>query len=204
MPALSGHHTGTATWRYRAGDAIPRHRENNSDKIMSHIDSLLAIFTINRLRDLKKHCHGSVISHPDLANFIMWCKSGGAPFLHSAYHRRFVPEHLHLSDSDLAALAANGVGRFGPAAQKTANKVYATFDERRMLSGHLFWDARTWHFFYFDNRDQDRHRNHWEGGPHIHLINHLWPNQSADAVWDQFCKGNPVMKGALHIRFERN
>jgi hypothetical protein len=104
---------------------------------MSHIDSPLAIFTINRLRDLKKHCHGSVISHPDLANFIMWCKSGGAPFLHSAYHRQFVPEHLHLSDSDLAALAANGVGRFGPAAQKTANKVYATFDERRMLSGHL-------------------------------------------------------------------
>ena len=95
-------------------------------------------------------------------------------------------------------------GRLKPAAQKMVNKVFATFNERRMLSGHLFWDTRAWHFFYFDNHDQDTHRNHWAGGPHIHLTNHLWPNRSATAVWDEFRKGNPVMKGALHIRFERD
>lgn len=171
---------------------------------MSTVDSLLAIFTIDKLRDLKKHCRDSTVSQSDLADFIMWCRSSAeAPFLHSSYHRQFVPEHLTLSDSDLAALAANGVGRFAPAAQKTANKVFATFKERRMLSGHLFWNERAWHFFYFDNHDQARHRNHWAGGPHIHLLNHLWPNRSADSVWVEFCKGNPVMKGALHIRVGR-
>src|SRR6476646_2473824 len=78
-------------------------------------------FTISTLRGLKKHCRGAIISESELANFIMWCKSDG-PFLHSAHHRQFVPEHLTLSDSDLAALAANGVGRFKPAAQKVANR----------------------------------------------------------------------------------
>jgi hypothetical protein len=164
------------------------------------IDNLLAIFTIDTLRDLKKHCRGSTISESELANFIMWCESAGAPFLHSAHHRQFVPEYLHLSDSDLAALAGNGVGRFKPAAQKAANKVQATFDERRLLSGPLFWNAQTWRFFYFDNHDRDRYKNHWVGGPHIHLINHLWPNQSADAVWEQFCNGNPrLQKGGFHV-----
>jgi hypothetical protein len=72
-----------------------------------------------------------------------------------------------------------------------------------MLTGHLFWNTQAWHFFYFDNHDQDRHTNHWAGGPHIHLINYLWPNRSAEAVWEEFCKGNPTMRGAVHIRFER-
>jgi hypothetical protein len=87
--------------------------------------------------------------------------------------------------------------------QKAANKIYATFEERRMLSGHLFWNERAWHFFYFDNHDQAKNRNHWAGGPHIHLLNHLWPNRSGDSVWEEFCSGNPTIKGALHIRFER-
>jgi len=154
------------------------------------IDNLLAIFTINKLRDLKKHCRAATISEGELANFIMWCRSSGAPFLHTAQHRHFTPEHLTLSDADLAALAANGVGKFKPDAQKAANKVNATFDERRLLSGHLFWNAQTWHFFYFDNHDRNIYKPHWVGGPHIHLINHLWPNRSAENVWEQFCSGN--------------
>jgi hypothetical protein len=90
---------------------------------VSTIDSLLAIFTINKLRDLKKHCRDSTVCKRDLADFIMWCRSSAeAPFLHSSHHRQFVPEHLTLSDSGLAALAANGVGRFTLAAQKNSQQ----------------------------------------------------------------------------------
>jgi hypothetical protein len=111
---------------------------------VSTMNNLLAIFTINKLRDLKKHCRDSTVRQSDLANFIWWCRSSAdAPFLHASHHRHFVPEHLTLSDSDLEAFAANGVGRFTPAAQKTANKIYATFEEWRMLSGHLFWNERS-------------------------------------------------------------
>jgi hypothetical protein len=168
------------------------------------LDGLLKIFTIQKLRDLRKHCHDEIVSHHDLANFIMWCKSSkDAPFLHTSLHREFVPEHLHLKDTDLSALAENGVGRFKPAAQKTANKVFAMLDERRILSGHLFQTIGQWHFIYFDNHDRTSHRNHWSEGPHIHLINYLWPNRTADSVWNEFRDGNPTMKGAFHIRYKR-
>jgi hypothetical protein len=125
----------------RDGDGTTRdhHGAGELGRPVSNADNLLAIFTIHKLRDLKKHCRDSTVNQSDLADFIMWCRSSAnAPFLHAAHHRHFVPEHLTLSDSDLAALAAKGVGRFTPAAQKTANKIYATFEERRMLSGHLF------------------------------------------------------------------
>jgi hypothetical protein len=81
------------------------------------IDDLLAIFTIRTMRDLKKHCRTATISKAHLANFIGWCRSSAdAPFLYAAHHRHFHPEHLTLSDTDLAALAENCVGKFKPAA----------------------------------------------------------------------------------------
>lgn len=94
-----------------------------------------------------------------------------------------------------------------PAAQKTANKIYATFDHRRFLSGHMFFsaDLLDWHFFYFDQRDFAVRNNHWKEGPHIHFINRLWPNRSAESVWDEFCSSpNPLVRGAVHIRFRRD
>lgn len=134
---------------------------------------------------------------------IWWCKIDG-PFIHTAHHRQFIPDHLTLSQNDLSAIVTNGVGRFGQEAQKAVNKIEATFEERRMLSGHLFQNLNGWHFFYFDNRDMSRRRNHWEGGPHIHVINHLMPNRSANSVWSEFCEGNPIMRGALHLRMTQD
>jgi hypothetical protein len=89
--------------------------------------------------------------------------------------------------------------------QKRQRTKHAIFEERRMLSGHLFFtpDLAQWHLFYFDQRDFAERKNHWEGGSHIHLINHLWPGRTAQAVWDQFCTGNPQMTNALHIKFFR-
>jgi hypothetical protein len=164
---------------------------------------LLKIFAVQKLRELKKHCREASIRRRDLANMILWCKAGG-PYIHAAHHRRYTPDHLGLTEADLSAIASNGVGRFNPRAQKAANKVFATFEERRMLSGHLFQNLDEWHFFYFDNRDMSRRHNHWEGGPHIHVINHLMPNRSAQSVWSEFCEGNPIMKGALHLRMTRD
>src|SRR5262249_14535351 len=89
--------------------------------------------------------------------------------------------------------------------RKTANKISAIFDDRRLLSGHIFFtpDKSEWHFFYFDQRDFAERGNHWQGGSHIHLINYLWPDRTADATWKEFCIGNPQMRGALHVRFQR-
>jgi hypothetical protein len=166
---------------------------------------LTAIFSIRKKGDLKKHCRSITIEQADLANLILACGAGLLPFLHCAHHREFLPEHLHLAESDLGALVANGAGQMQPKAKKTANKISAIFDERRLLSGHLFYtpDVTNWHLFYFDQRDFDERNNHWQGGSHIHLINHLWPNRSAQEAWDEFCTGNPQMRGALHVKFRR-
>ncbi len=168
---------------------------------MSSTNSVVTLFGFTRLRELKKHCASASLTRSDLANYILWCKTPRSPFLHFPCHRSFTPGHLHLSDTDLAALASNGVGKMKPSAQKAANKIYATFEERRMLSGHLFQGVWQWHFIYFDNRDTDRHKNHWKGGPHLHLINWLMPNRTPEDVWKQFRTGTPNMKGALHLRF---
>jgi hypothetical protein len=140
-----------------------------------------------------------------LASLILAAMGGALPWGHRVHHREFLPEHLDLSDDDVGAFAANGVGLLKPRAKKTANKIAAIFEERRLLSGHIFFtpDHSQWHLFYFDQHNFAERNNHWEVGSHIHLINHLWPGRSAQEIWDQFRTGNPQMRGALHIRFDR-
>jgi hypothetical protein len=167
---------------------------------------LVALLAIEKKQELKQHCRSVTIMQRDFADLILTAKTGQLPWMHRAHHRNYTPEHLTLTEKDLSALAANGVGRFKPAAQKPANKVFAMFDDRRLLSGHMFFndDLSDWHFFYFDQRDFDRHKNHWHGGPHIHCINKLWPNRTAQSVWTEFCSSaSPQMRNALHIRYQR-
>lgn len=166
-------------------------------------EALWEILAASKKSDLKVLCRKAIVTKPALSNLILGSMGGVTPWNHRRHHRQFVPDHLTISEEDKIALATNGVGPMKPAAQKFANKVSAIFDERRLLSGHLFFsdDLSNWHLLYFDQRDMSRSENHWDGGAHIHLINHLWPQRTAQDVWDEFCTGNPRMKGALHIRF---
>ena len=166
---------------------------------------LLAILQIQKKKDLKRHCRLITILQSGLAGLIYAAVADVLPWSHHAHHREFVPDHLHLTDGDLGAFAANDGGTFKPAAQTTAKKITAIFAERRLPSGHIFFtpDQSNWHLFYFDQRDFADRNNHWEGGSHIHLINHLWPEHTAQSVWERFRTGNPQMGGALHIKFKR-
>lgn len=165
---------------------------------------LWEILAASKKSDLKVLCRKAVVTKPALSNLILGSMSGVTPWHHRRHHRHFVPDHLIITETDKVALATNGVGPMKPAAQKFANKISAIFDERRLLSGHLFFsdDLSNWHLLYFDQRDMSRHGNHWDGGAHIHIINHLWPQRTAQGIWEEFCSEHPKMKGALHIRFE--
>jgi len=167
----------------------------------STIADLLAIFAITKKSDLKWYCGTITVSQRDLSNLILVCAGGGGPWLHRAHHREFIPDHLKLSDEDLR----NGVGEPQPGALRTMRKISAIFAKRRLLSGHIFFrpDLSEWHLFYFYQRDFSDRDNHWSGGSHIHLINHLWPGRTSQGVWNEFCTGNPQMRDALHIKFER-
>lgn len=164
------------------------------------LPDLVTIFGISKPRELKSFCRSAKISKRQLASVIQWCHSDKAVFQHTANHRQFMPDHLNLTEADLAALHTNPVGALSPAAQTAVNKTGAMFDERRMLSGHLFQGLWSWHLLYYDNRDRNERDNHWKLGPHMHLINHVLTKQTSNVIWSRFCNGNPRMSGALHIR----
>jgi hypothetical protein len=166
---------------------------------------LVEIFTATRKKDLAKLCDAAVITMGTLVDVIMACEGGLPPWTHHISYRDFLPEHLRLSEKDHQAITKNGVGPFSPEAAKAVRKMSQTMRERRYLVGHIFYtpDHANWHFIYFDQRDISSRRNHFDGGLHIHLINHLWPQHTAQTIWSHFNTGNPQMKAALHIRCVR-
>jgi hypothetical protein len=166
--------------------------------------ALLKLFTFDKKRELEKYCRDLVIHSGDFANFILACELGSLPLLHQIHYRDHVPEHLHLSDQDTAALAANPVGPLEPGAQKAVRKISQMFKDRRYLVGHIFYapDLSKWHFFQFDQRDLDDERgNHWKEGAHIHFLNWLWPNYDAKMLWENFTSGKAKMTDSLHVRY---
>ncbi len=174
---------------------------------LQDLEGLLKIFTFDKKRELEKYCRDVVIHSQDFAALIVSCGRGNMPFLHQKHWRDSVPEHLELSEAGLEALAKNGVGPLQGDALKMVRKFGQLFQERRYLVGHMFY-TRTlyqWHFFYFDQRDTEEERaNHWKGGSHIHFINWLWPEHTAQSLWSRFTSGNVQMGGSFHMRFVRD
>ena len=171
---------------------------------MGHsIDALLKIFTIQKKAELTKHCRTATIYRRDFANFIIACEAGILPWQHRISHRDFTPEHLTLSDEDLEALASSKVGPAEGRTKTAINKVFQTFGQRRLLVGHIFYNAdlSDWHFLYFDQRDTAKRGNHWTAGSHVHIINRLWPAWNAESLWRKFLSGNVRLDDSLHIRF---
>ena len=113
-----------------------------------NIGALLKLFTFNKKRELEKYCRDVVIYSSDFVTFIGACEMGHLPFLHQIHYRDHVPKHLHLSDRDTTALAANPVGALEPGAQKAVRKISQMFRERRYLVGHVFYvpNLTEWHF----------------------------------------------------------
>jgi hypothetical protein len=170
----------------------------------SSLEGLLKMFTFAKKKDLERYCRSLVISGSDFAGLILCCEQRGEPFIHQISFRDIVPQHLELSDSDIKALADNGLGALGPGAAKAVAKMGQMFEERKYLVGHIFFtpNLSEWHFFCFDQRDlEDRRPNHWKEGPHVHFINWLWTGQDAKSVWSNFVGENQRPGNAIHLRF---
>lgn len=171
------------------------------------IDSLKQIFYFEKKSDLARYCKVASIFKSDFAALILACESRVTPWHHRIHHRDFIPEHLQPTKEEQAALtAAHGVGPLNGKAATMMRKVRQISKERRYLVGHIFFvpTLKNWHFFYFDQRDLSARENHWDHGAHIHLINHLWPNQDAQTLWNTFRSGNVKLSGSIHIKYIRN
>lgn len=181
------------------GGEVPKEETTES----KNTDAILKMFTFDKKRELEQYCRTIVIDSSAFANFIFACELTGSPFIHEIHYRDHVPEHLHLSDKDSTALAANGVGLLQPDAQKAVRKISQMFKDRRYLVGHIFYtpDLSKWHFFQFDQRDLEDEQNHWKEGAHIHFLNWLWPNYDAKTLWASFTSGKAKMNDSLHVRY---
>lgn len=176
-----------------------------SEQPSETLAGLLAIFDIRQKAALVEHCRTVKVSRGDLAKLILACDVWAIPIQHYPVFQHHQPEHLALSEANLGALATNGVGPLKSAARKTARKIESMFEQRRLFCGHMFWPPANpgeWHLFYFDQRDTDKHRNHWEHGRHIHLMNMLThprlnPNELLETI---MAAKRPKLGGSLHLR----
>jgi hypothetical protein len=172
---------------------------------LQDLEGLLTLFTFDKRRNLEKYCRDVVVHSHDFAALIKECERGKMPFLHRIHYRDYVPEYLEPSEAGLKTLAKSRVGPLQGDALKTVRKHRQLLQQRRYLVGHMFY-TRTlyeWHFFYFDQRDLEGERvNHWKGGSHIHFINWLWPEHTAQSLWSRFTSGNVQMGGSFHLRYD--
>jgi len=168
-----------------------------------NLEAFVDIFNCRRKRELARICASQTLHGSDLFGLVLSASTHGIPFHYAKHAIEFVPHQLRITQHDRRTMGSAKVGKMTPEVAKAFRKVEQTFAQRRQLVGHMFYtpDLGAWHFFYFDQRDTAPRRNHWKGGAHIHLINHLWPNRTAAGVWREFTLGNPRMKNAEHIRF---
>ena len=167
------------------------------------IDGLLRLFEITNKKELLQHCKSLVIHRNDLFAIILAADQGKFSLKHKIYQRDSVPRHLNPTQNEIDSLSNRPPGPLTGDARKLFRKLNQAFDERRFLVGHMFFntDSSHWHFFYFDQRDATARENHWKYGAHLHFLNYLWPNRSADSVWEEFTSGNQNIGDSIHVRF---
>jgi hypothetical protein len=170
------------------------------------VAEIAGIMQCKTKHDLEKYCRKLILRQIDFSLALLGAHAGAfEPYEYAKCFREWVPDHLNLTDDNLGAIGANGIGPLGKAAQKTMNKVSQIFQDRRMLAAHLFYtpDHACWDLFYFDQRDHAEHGNHWQYGPHIHLISWHWPNLELADVWERIQRGDANFPNKIHLRFEK-
>lgn len=173
---------------------------------MSDLEDLIELFNIKDKKSTEKYCRNFVLRSEDLSAVILAARLGAMkPYTYTCHFVTTTPEHLHPTKNDIAAIAANGVGRLKPTALKAVTKVNQIFKDRRMFSAHLFYppSRKYWHLFYFDQRDVEAIGNHWrKGGPHIHYSRESFCREPLDQIWKNICTDNPSPPKAIHIRYD--
>lgn len=172
--------------------------------MVAELETLLELLSITDKAELDRRCRTACVSRSELAALIYACDLGLLRWHHEACFQKSMPDHLKLRPGDTDKLIAGGIGPMDKDAKKVAAKVFQTFVERRMLSGHIFYtpDYSEWHLLYFNNRDVSPRRNHWEQGQHIHILNYLCTGRSAREVWGDFgVSAKPNLGGSRHVRF---
>ena len=158
---------------------------------------LQELLGISRKRELERFVREIEITKHDFVTLVWNASSIG--YRHDIQHHEFRPAGARF-DADLL--------RVPDAEQKRRNlrtvvgQINRIFEQRRLLTAHIFWNLERWHVFYFDQRDMQSLDNHWEHGSHIHFVNFLWRNYDPEKLWEALQEAETRVGGKLHIRYD--
>ncbi len=60
---------------------------------------------------------------------------------------------------------------------------------------------REWHMVFFEMNELRDKNNHWCGGSHVHITNHLWPKLYCQDLWNDFLSTRAFPSTKLHLAF---
>jgi hypothetical protein len=169
------------------------------------LEKLIGLFNLKKKKEVERYCRKLVITSEDLADLILAGRVGGfGPLRYACHFAETRPEHLEPRQAELAALASNGVGSVSGAALKAVRKMNQLFNERSLLSTHLFYEPsqKYWHMFYFDQRDFTDRKNHWKQGPHIHYSQDMFTKEPLALVWSSATSDKPEFPPSVHVRYD--
>jgi len=156
---------------------------------------LTSLLEIDRKADARKYLTQQHLLEYDLFLLIHNCKQ--IEWSHRSKFPEYIPDHLQITETNRHDLHR---GELKPMARKFASGM----EERRRIHVHLFEQNPMWHCFYFSYDDlQAGSASHWEHGPHLHYISHLWPKYDKEDVWSLFDTRHTKISGNIHIRFRQ-
>jgi len=156
---------------------------------------------------LTQLCKATTVTLADFVDFIVACKAGLTHLNHTMHFVDYVPDHLVETDKDLAVLDADRDFQQSKQGQASLRKLFKSHGERKYKVGHMFISKEKqhpvdeWHFVFFETRELTARDNHWQGGPHVHITNYLWPNLYCQPIWEDFVLRRNFPSAKLHLAF---
>ena len=158
---------------------------------------LQELLSISKKSELEKFARKIEITIRDFSTLVWNATSIG--YLHDIQYHEFRPPDARF-EADLLGEPDEEQRRQN--LRKVVGQLSRIFDQRQLLTAHVFWNSERWHVFYFDQRDRQSSDNHWEHGPHMHFVNFLWPNYDPAKLWETLQEAETRVRGKLHIRCE--
>ena len=175
--------------------------------IMPMVNTFAEVILCKDKRSLSQLCRTTTVSQSDFVDFIIACKADLTHLNHTMHFVDYVPDHLVETDQDLAVLKADRAFQQSKQGQVSLRKLFKTHGERKYKVGHMFISKELqhpiseWHFVFFEIKELATGANHWQGGPHVHITNYLWPNLYCQPIWEDFIHRSAFPSSKLHLSF---
>lgn len=170
-------------------------------------NSFLQVLMCQDKKELKQLCKTLTVEKSDFIDVIIACKAGSAHLNHIMHYFDYVPEHLETRESDFEILDASREIQTSPDGRKAFRRLFKTHGQRKYKVAHLFFSRETehplseWHMVFFEMDELRDKNNHWCGGSHVHITNHLWPNLYCQDLWNDFLSTRAFPSTKLHLAF---